>query len=80
MAKVLPFESLRDLEGTVVYEEWLYGTGTQEVRILVPATDNLILMENLGGHFNFYGSRAKKEYRYWDSPPTQDERETTPWL
>ena len=80
MARVLRFEEIMDYQGQTVYEEWLYGTGTQDVRPLVKATDNLILMENLGGHFNFYGSKAKKEYRYWDSPPTLDERETTPWL
>ena len=80
MARVLRFEEIMDYQGEIICEEWLYGTGTQDVRPLVKATDNLILMENLGGHFNFYGSKAKKEYRYWDSSPTLDERETTPWL
>lgn len=79
MARVLRFDELADMGGETVYEEWLYGTQTQAVKVLVPATDNLILMENLGGQFNFYGSKAKKDFRYWDSAPTRSERENTPW-
>ena len=80
MARVLRFEEIMDYQGKTIYEEWFYGTGTQEVRPLLKSTDNLILMENLVGDFNFCCNKAKKEYRYWDSPPTLDERETTPWL
>lgn len=79
MARVLRFDELMDYQGQVVCEEWIYGSRVEDVKPITRATDNLILIERVVGQNETYADRRNKDFRYWDSPPTQKEREVTAW-
>lgn len=79
MAELLTFNDLKKRTGSVVYEEWLYGTGTRPYQIISNVTDNVILLECPEDNERHCARRASREYRYWTEQPTDDQRELTEW-
>lgn len=78
MSNLIPWEELR--EGMDVHEEWVCGTGTIPAHIIGKIdTDHLNVQYEYGYKSWSQTTKRNREYRYWDSKPTSEEREFTPW-
>lgn len=78
-ANLLRFEQVKEMAGQTVYEEWLYGTGTIPTTVLSVVSDNVLFMEHNTDNSRYCARKQDKEYRFWDSEPTLDQRELTDW-
>ena len=88
MAKLLTREEFGNLKHRDrVWIEWLFGTETQEWTVdgsykgPKSCIRKKIIHEDNAGclTWDIFDYDRDKEWRYWDSEPTLDEREDTPW-
>lgn len=78
-ARVLTFNELTSMPGQLVYEEWLYGTGTKLCRVISAVSDKMIAMERLTDGHRFNDKLADREFRFWSEEPTFEQQEVTDW-
>ena len=75
-ARVIEWNELRP--GMEVWEDWLYGTGTFCTKVVSRGTvEGQFRFQRLNGVS--YLARDSREYRFWDTEPTMEEREFTAW-
>lgn len=82
MAKIILWENLK--EGMNVWEDAEWGTETIKADVVKRFGDEfhvsvIRFRYDLPKGPSLLDSRRSREYRYWDSKPTLEERETTPW-
>ena len=79
MGKIVAWERLKP--GDVVWEEWLYGTRTMKAKVIRRGDANhLFFRFTPEANEPFHAMvRPSREYRYWDSEPTMEERQETGW-
>ena len=94
MARLLTADEIRALPpGSVIYEEWIFGTAPLKIEIVEQLSENRIRTKiyiDVGGGklcewvpmqtgADDVLDLTDHEFRWWDSEPTFEERETTVW-
>lgn len=79
MSKLIAFDDLAP--GMTVYEDWIAGTGTRRMAVHERVDANHILARYYSADGKSWSQTVKRsrEFRYWETAPTLDERENTPW-
>ena len=83
MAKLLTASEVLELpDRSIIWMEWKYGTAALKymiTRTIKPTQTHIRIFYDESSNLIFGGKIDRPEYRYWDSEPTLDEREGTPW-